>query len=217
MPTNSARARLDLGKLVMIPVAALMLALDLATLARHGAAGGVSGALHWLGVLGFCAFYSLVMWCYLRRGPALATSRSATAHAAAFIATLMPFPLPLLQATSPGLERQLASSALVLAGVAWSVWALHSLGPNLSAIAQARGVVERGPYRLVRHPLYTGEMLSALGLAIAAWSPASAGLWLALCGLQAYRAMREEQVLLLALPTYRAYRVRTAALLPGIF
>jgi protein-S-isoprenylcysteine O-methyltransferase Ste14 len=42
-------------------------------------------------------------------------------------------------------------------------------------------------------------------------------LWVALCALQAYRAVREEQVLLLAVPGYRAYRARTAALLPGIF
>jgi protein-S-isoprenylcysteine O-methyltransferase Ste14 len=38
-----------------------------------------------------------------------------------------------------------------------------------------------------------------------------------MCALQVYRALREEQVLLLALPAYRSYRSRTAALLPGVF
>ena len=47
--------------------------------------------------------------------------------------------------------------------------------------------------------------------------PVTAALWLVLCGLQAYRALREEQVLLAALPGYRDYRSRTAALLPGVF
>jgi protein-S-isoprenylcysteine O-methyltransferase Ste14 len=94
---------------------------------------------------------------------------------------------------------------------------MHSLGTNLSILAQARGVADRGPYRWVRHPLYAGEIAASLGIAIAVGSVAAAGLWLTLCALQAYRALREEQVLLRALPGYRAYRARTAALLPGIF
>jgi protein-S-isoprenylcysteine O-methyltransferase Ste14 len=105
----------------------------------------------------------------------------------------------------------------LLAGVTWSVWSLHFLGRNLSVIAQARNVVDRGPYRWVRHPLYAGEIVSSLGLAIAAGSAVAGVLWLTLCALQVYRALREEQVLLRALPGYRVYRARTAALLPGIF
>jgi protein-S-isoprenylcysteine O-methyltransferase Ste14 len=81
-------------------------------------------------------------------------------------------------------------------------------------LAQARAVVDRGPYRWVRHPLYAGEIVSCLGLAITAGSAVAAALWLALCALQSYRALREEQVLLRALPGYRAYRARTAALVP---
>jgi protein-S-isoprenylcysteine O-methyltransferase Ste14 len=216
MATGSVRARVDVGRLIMIPFAVLMLVLDSASLAHHPADGIIS-ALRWLGVAGICAFYTLIIWCYLRRGPAVATSRSVTAHACAVIATFIPFAMPLLQATPPGAGRQLASDLLVLAGVAWSLWSMHSLGTNLSVIAQARGVADRGPYRWVRHPLYAGEIVSALGLAIAAWSPAAIGLWLTLCAMQGYRALREEQVLLQALPGYRAYRARTATLLPGIF
>ena len=106
---------------------------------------------------------------------------------------------------------------LLLAGTVWAVWSLRFLGRNLSVIAQARGVADRGPYRWVRHPLYAGEIVSSLGLAVAAHSLAAAAVWLGFCGLQAYRAVREEQLLLTTLPGYRAYRRRTAALLPGIF
>ncbi len=216
MATGSPLARADLGRLIMIPFAVLMLVADSASLTHH-AAGGLAAAPRWLGVAGMCAFYALIIWAYLRRGPAVATSGSVTAHACAVAATLTPFVMPLLQATPPGPGRQLASDSLVLAGVAWSVWSMHSLGTNISVIAQARGIADRGPYRWVRHPLYAGELVSSLGLAIAAWSPAALGLWLALCAMQGYRALREEQVLLGALPGYRAYRARTAALLPGIF
>lgn len=216
MATNSLRARIDLGRIFMVPVAALMLTIDLASLTHH-LGGGATGALGWLGAAGVCAFYLLIIWCYLRRGPAVATTRSVTAHVAAVVATFAPFVFPLLRTASPGTARQFAADMLLLAGTAWSVWSLRFLGRNLSVLAQARDIVDHGPYRWIRHPLYAGEIVSGLGLAITAGSAAAAGLWLTLCALHGYRALREEQVLLHALPGYRAYRARTAALLPGIF
>jgi len=216
MAANPQRRRADLGKLVMVPGTAVMLAFDLISLAHRGS-GGAAGALRLFGVVAVCAFYALIIWCYLRRRPAVATSRSVTAHLAAVAATLTPFAFPLLAAGSSGTGRQLAADALLLAGTTWSAWSMRFLGRNLSVLAQARDVVDRGPYRWVRHPLYAGEIVSCLGLAIAAGSVAAAALWLTLCALQAYRALREEQVLLRALPGYGGYRAHTAALLPGIF
>jgi protein-S-isoprenylcysteine O-methyltransferase Ste14 len=214
--TTATRARADLGRLIMIPTAGVMLTLDLISLG-HGSGGGADGVLRWLATGLVCAFYLLIIWCYLRRGQAAASSGSLTAHVAAVAATLMPFVFPLLRGAAVGPAAQLTSDALLVAGTTWSVWALRSLGRNLSVIAQARGLADRGPYRWVRHPLYTGELVSALGLAIAAGTPAAAVTWVVLCLLQGYRAVREELVLLRALPGYRSYRSRTAALLPGLF
>jgi protein-S-isoprenylcysteine O-methyltransferase Ste14 len=84
-------------------------------------------------------------------------------------------------------------------------------------LAQARGLADRGPYRWVRHPLYTGEIVSSLGLALLAGGAPAFAVWLGFCFLQAYRALREEQLLVAALPAYRGYQARTAALLPGLF
>jgi len=219
MAASSGSARTDFGKLIMVPVAAVMLAFDVASLVHHGAAGatGAAGALRWLGVAGVGAFYALIICSYLRRGPAAATSGSVTGHAAAVVATFAPFVFPLLGGSRPGEGRQFAADALLLAGTTWSVWSLRFLGRNLSVLAQARDIVDRGPYRWVRHPLYAGEIVSSLGLAVAAGSAATAALWLTLCALQGYRALREEQVLLRTLPGYRGYRSRTAALIPGLF
>jgi len=213
-PNRQGRALLaDRGRLVVVPLVALLLLSDLWRLAYHGA----SSVLGWLTTLLICSFYALIVWCYLRRGPAVATSQSVTAHAAALIATLVPFVFPLLPGKLPGISQQLAADTLLAAGTAWAVWSLVFLGRNLSILAQARGVANRGPYRWVRHPLYTGELVSALGVALTVGSAAAMAVWLALCGLQIYRAAREEQLLLRALPEYRDYRRRTAALLPGIF
>jgi protein-S-isoprenylcysteine O-methyltransferase Ste14 len=132
-------------------------------------------------------------------------------------ATWLPFALPLLHGTPPGAGRQAVSDALLVCGTGWAVWSLVFLGRNVSVLAQARGVVSQGPYRWIRHPLYAGELVSALGVAIAMNTVTAAAVWLVLCGLQVYRAQREERVLLQALPAYREYRSRTAALLPGVF
>jgi protein-S-isoprenylcysteine O-methyltransferase Ste14 len=216
MAAISGRIRIDTGRLVMVPVAATLLVLDLAAL-THGGGHGGGGFWRWLGAVPACAFYALTIWCYLRRGPAVATSGSVTAHVAAVAATLAPFVFPLLPA-APGVTHwRVAADLLLLAGTGWAVWSLRFLGRNLSVIAQARDVVDQGPYRWVRHPLYAGEVVSSLGLAVAAHSLAAAAVWLALCALQVYRALREEEVLLAALPGYRGYRSRTAAILPGVF
>ncbi|MGO9079961.1 MAG: methyltransferase family protein [Streptosporangiaceae bacterium] len=214
MATLSSLVRADFGKLVMVPAAALMLTLDLTAL-THGAGG--AGALRQLGTLPVCAFYALVIWCYLRRGPAIATTGSIIARTAAVAATMTPFVIPLLHSTPPGAVRQYAADGLLVAGTAWSACSLRYLGRNLSVFAQARELVDRGPYRWIRHPLYAGEIASSLGIAVAAGTAAAFGIWLAFCVLQAYRVLQEEQVLLRVLPLYRSYRNRTAALIPGLF
>ena len=64
------RRRPDLGRMIMVPLAAGFLVFDAAALAR-----GSRDPLHWLGTALVCGFYALMLWCYLRRGPARATSR----------------------------------------------------------------------------------------------------------------------------------------------
>ena len=206
----------DFGRILMVPGAAVMLVFDVMALTHGSQSGGATG-LRWAGAAVVCAFYALIIWCYLRRGRAVATSGSVTGYAAAVIATLLPLTLPLLHGALPGAVQQYVGYLLVLAGTCWAVWSVRFLGRSISVIAQAREVVDRGPYRLVRHPLYVGELVSTLGVAIIVGTGWAFCAWALLCVLEAYRALLEEQVLLAALPGYRSYRARTAALLPGVF
>ncbi len=211
MTTTSLRTRLDLGRIVMIPAATVMLVLAMIAFTRN--IGG--DPMRWPSAVLTCAFYGLIIWCYLRRGPAVATSRSVTGYVAAVAGTLLPFTIPMFSGAAPAAGQVYATTVLVLAGTAWEVWSLRSLGRSLSIIAQAREVVDRGPYRWVRHPLYAGEIVSVLGIAISVGSLGAFAVWVTFCGLQAYRALREEEILLQALPGYRAYRARTGALFPA--
>lgn len=55
---------------------------------------------------------------------------------------------------------------LLWAGVAFAIWARATLGRNWSAVVQVKHdheLIERGPYRWVRHPIYTGLLMVYLG------------------------------------------------------
>ena len=57
----------------------------------------------------------------------------------------------------------------VLTGIAFSVWARFMLGGNWSnrvTVKENHSLVCRGPYRIVRHPIYSGILLGMLGSAL---------------------------------------------------
>lgn len=63
-----------------------------------------------------------------------------------------------------------AGFVLTVAGVAVAIWARFFLGRNWSGrvtIKQDHNLVRRGPYAIVRHPIYAGFVLAMLGTALA--------------------------------------------------
>ncbi len=97
------------------------------------------------------------------------------------------------------------------------VWDLRgSLTPFPKPVAGAP-LVETGAYRLIRHPIYSGLVLAAVGWGLVTASPvaiAAAGL---LFLLFAAKAQREEAWLCAVHPEYRAYQRRTKRLIPWIY
>ena len=110
---------------------------------------------------------------------------------------------------------------VIAAGVALCCWARLHLGHLWSASVlrkEGHRIVDTGPYRLVRHPIYTGfiviyvglGVLCANGLAVAAVALLTLGLWL--------KARVEEQFLLeeLGAEAYSDYKARTPMLVPRV-
>ena len=59
---------------------------------------------------------------------------------------------------------------ITLAGLLFAAWARVTLGRNWSAtitVKQDHDLITSGPYRFVRHPIYTGLLLGLLGIALA--------------------------------------------------
>lgn len=109
---------------------------------------------------------------------------------------------------------------LVWAGVLFCCWARVVLGRNWSAVVQVKQdheLIVRGPYRWVRHPIYTGLLMAFLGtgLAIGEWRALLAvvivagSFWIKLRLEE--RWMREHFG-----EAYVAYMARVKALIPGV-
>jgi protein-S-isoprenylcysteine O-methyltransferase len=112
--------------------------------------------------------------------------------------------------------------ALFVAGLALRWYAIVHLGRfftvNVSIAADHR-LIDTGPYRIVRHPSYTGALMAflGLGLCMANWV-SLLSLLVPICLVFLRRIQVEEAVLSEALgDQYRDYMRRTKRLIPAIY
>jgi protein-S-isoprenylcysteine O-methyltransferase Ste14 len=107
-----------------------------------------------------------------------------------------------------------AGEAVALASCAWLLVSVLALGRCFGLLPEVRGLVTRGPYRLVRHPVYLGELGAAAGLVAGAPSTRNLTAMAALVAAQLTRMRLEERALERAFPEYAAYAAITPRLLP---
>jgi len=105
-------------------------------------------------------------------------------------------------------------------GVLLAIWARYCLGQYWSAqvtLKQGHQLIRSGPYRFIRHPIYTGMLLGATGtaLGVGEWRGVLAVVLIYLA--HSRKAMREESLLASEFgEEYESYRRSTGFLLPRL-
>lgn len=136
--------------------------------------------------------------------------------------------LPAGRALVPAAQIGGGISVFVLGGVVgwfgvlvrW--WSFATLGAYFTTVVKTspdQKIVDRGPYRVLRHPSYTGLLLAFLGcgLILGNWV-ALAGSFLLMLAAVVYRLVGEERALVAAVgDTYRDFAKSRARLVPFVW
>src|SRR2546426_1192219 len=188
--------------------------------------GGTAGTVFWLCAAGW-GIFELTLGLRTRGGDAEDGDRSFVALTLSILAGIGLGVLAArrggdLALPGPGWWPVVVGLAVFAAGLALRAWAVHELGRffKFTVVVQTNHrVVDTGPYRLIRHPSYTGLLMAALGLGISLGTWLSIPLCLAppLIGFS-LRLTHEERVLADELgEPYRSYMRRTQRLVPGVW
>jgi len=164
------------------------------------------------------AFFAEQMWvvvAYLIRRPACAVSRRLDDWLLAFGGT---FGAVLFRpvATSPhwGVNAGLALQVL---GLTICMASFLALGRSFGFVAADRGLVRRGPYAVVRHPIYSSYLLLQSGYLLQSMSVRNALVMLFASSCNVGRALAEDRMLATS-EHYDAYRLQVRwRLLPGVW
>ncbi|HSS60739.1 MAG TPA: isoprenylcysteine carboxylmethyltransferase family protein [Candidatus Limnocylindrales bacterium] len=164
------------------------------------------------------AYFTMLVVLYAVRLPQRGTDHRLAVIAIAFSGTFAAIGASFL----PGGTRRdglvVVADVLAIAGLAYSVWGLAYLRRSFSIIPEARRLVTGGPYRLSRHPVYLGEIATAIGVNLATAGVLSAVAigYFIVCEL--LRIRWEERILAATFPTdYPEYARRVSRYLPNPF
>jgi protein-S-isoprenylcysteine O-methyltransferase Ste14 len=132
----------------------------------------------------------------------------------------LPMPFLYAQFIEPTRATFFLGAGIVAGGLAFAIWARVILGRNWSGtvtLKQDHELIRNGPYRWVRHPIYTGLLLGFLGTAIAL------GQWRGVFAfpivlMALWRKLRHEERWLGEIfgVDYAKYRSEVAALIPFV-
>ena len=124
--------------------------------------------------------------------------------------------VPLALAPRPHTWPALAQIPFCI-GIFMAAISLGSLGRSFAILPAVRGIVVRGPFRIIRHPAYAGELIAVASCFLAQIRWASA-LALAASAAALVVRIRIEESLLSQSPQYREYSARVRSrLIPGLW
>lgn len=136
------------------------------------------GPAEWSNVAwGALTLYWIITWFSAKRPARAESSRERWTHLTFLIAGALlllkeNWPFPILQARlyPDFLWLRWTGVVLEMLGSAFAIWARFTLGGNWSAevqIKEGHTLIRKGPYKLIRHPIYSGILLMLVGDALA--------------------------------------------------
>lgn len=113
-------------------------------------------------------------------------------------------------------------AALIVLGAGLRQWAITTLGRFFTLevrVADGQSIIDSGPYRLLRHPSYTGALLSFLGigLALGNWLSVAVLVVLPAAGFVRRIAVEEQALSTQLGESYRRYAATHRRLVPGLW
>jgi len=117
--------------------------------------------------------------------------------------------------------EHIPGTACLVFSIALGIWALLAFQmKNFSVFPEPvtdGQLIKRGPYRFLRHPMYSAVLLACVGACLIHASPIKVIWLLALLSVLIAKINREESLLLVQYSEYAEYRTQTSALVPGLY
>jgi protein-S-isoprenylcysteine O-methyltransferase Ste14 len=156
----------------------------------------------------------VVVFTVLRRAPAI-VDRSVRARVLTVLSLLGP---PLVRpAAVAALAPELVTVGISAVGLLVVIAGKVSLGRSFGLIPANRGIVSTGLYRMVRHPIYLGYLITHAAFVAANPTPWNIGLLVTADIALLARAVCEERTLARD-PAYRSYQTRVRwRVVPGVY
>lgn len=162
-------------------------------------------------------FVAMIVGLTITRNAPVDVAPGLEARFSAFMGTFILLTLMVVPHKPMGELQMLIGTVCIIIGTVSSIWCIKWLGRAFSVMAAARNLVTSGPYAHVRHPLYTAEAITVVGVIII--NGTLLGLLIgALQFFFQYRRMVNEEIVLASVhPSYAAYKATTPMVIPCIF
>ena len=123
--------------------------------------------------------------------------------------------------SGPIFSEQLPFLILQFLAFAIAVWGIIAMGITKVSVfptpAENAQLAVKGPYRVIRHPMYTGIVLMAGAMLAGYYTHLRLVVFLILCANQIIKLLWEEKMMIEKIPAYKEYMARTWRLLPFVF